>query len=55
MRTTEATWYSAILLIALLIAPPPSQLYAQQPTVSVGVTDLGGVVTGPTDPRPASG
>jgi hypothetical protein len=51
MRTTEATWYSAILLIALLIAPPPSQLYAQQPTVSVGVTDIGGVVTGANGPE----
>ena len=46
MRTTEATWYSTILLIALLIAPPPNQSYAQQPTVTVGANDIGGVVTG---------
>ena len=46
MRTTAATWYSTILLIALLTATPPNQSYAQQPTVSVGANDIGGVVTG---------
>ena len=44
-------WYSAILLIALLIATPPNQSYAQQPTVSVGANDIGGVVTGTNGPE----
>ena len=51
MRTTEATLYSAILLIALLIATPPNQSYAQQPTVTVGTNDIGGVVTGTNGPE----
>ena len=47
----KTTWYSAILLIALLTATPPNQSYAQQPTVSVGASDIGGVVTGANGPE----
>ena len=38
--------YSAILLIGLLTATTPNQSYGQQPMVSVGANDIGGVVTG---------
>ena len=46
-----------IVLAAALLAAAPAQLSAQQapPGVNIGSTDIGGVVTGPTGPRPASG
>ena len=54
MRTTRAIYLSTAAAIgfAMLMAAPPAQLRAQQsPAVSVGTSDLGGVVTGASGPE----
>jgi hypothetical protein len=53
MRTTRGLYLSTVAAIGLvvLLAAPPAQLRAQQPSVRIGETDLGGVVTGPNGPE----
>jgi hypothetical protein len=54
MKTTRAMCLSTAAAVGLvmLVAAPPAQLRAQQtPAVSVGASDLGGVVTGASGPE----
>ena len=53
MRKRSALYLGvAAIAIAAVLAGAPSQLSAQQsPAVSIGNTDLGGVVSGPNGPE----
>src|SRR5258707_184592 len=54
MKTSEWSCLGTAAAIALLLVTPSARLHAQQATaaaVSIGATDLGGVVTGPTRPE----
>jgi hypothetical protein len=52
MKTKRALYLGvAIIAIGVLLSTPPAQLNAQQTSVSIGDTDLGGVVTGPNGPE----
>src|SRR6202790_5438159 len=53
MRTRSALYLSvAAIAVAAVLADAPAQLNAQQsPAVSIGNTDLGGVVSGPNGPE----
>ena len=54
MELKTSLYLGAAIGIAVLLAAPPAQLRAQQgapPAVSVGDSDLGGVVRGPNGPE----
>jgi hypothetical protein len=52
MRTKTGLYVSvAAIAIAAFLAGAPARLDAQQAAVSIGATDLGGVVTGPNGPE----
>src|ERR1700716_560398 len=52
MMTKKSLYLSvAAVAIAAVLAGAPARLDAQQPPVSIGATDLGGVVTGPKGPE----
>src|SRR5262245_35467414 len=54
MRTSRRLYLSAAAIaIALVLGGPPAQLNAQAPVsgISIGNSDLGGVVTGPNGPE----
>src|ERR1700716_3307661 len=52
MMTKKSLYLSvAAVAIAAVLAGAPARLDAQQPPVSIGATDLGGVVPGPTGPE----
>src|ERR1700681_1994366 len=52
MRKRSALYLSvAAIAIAAVLAGTPAQLSAQQTAVSIGNTDLGGVVSGPNGPE----
>ena len=55
MRTRRAFHLLIFAAAVAMLVTAPSTLTAQGPSVKVGATDIGGVVTARTGPKPACG